>query len=43
MNTIKVIIDQNGFWHVYRTCKITGQRSVSFFKSLDEARTALLK
>jgi len=43
MNTIKVIIDQNGFWHVHRTCRITGQRSISFFKSLEEAKAALRK
>lgn len=43
MNTIKIITDQYGFWHVYRTCKVTGQRSISFFKNVDEAKAALRK
>ena len=42
MNTIKVITDKNGFWHVYRTCKVTGQRSISFFQNVSEAKAALL-
>jgi len=43
MSTIKVITDKNGFWHVYRTCKVTGQRSISFFQNVSEAKAALLK
>ena len=43
MNTIKVIVDKNGFWHVYRTDKVTGQRAISFFQNVDEAKAALLK
>ena len=43
MNTIKVIVDKNGFWHVYRTDKVTGQRAISFFQNVEEAKAALLK
>ena len=43
MNTIKIIVDKNGFWHVYRTDKFTGQRAISFFQNVDEAKAALLK
>ena len=43
MNTIKIIVDKNGFWHVYRTDKVTGQRAISFFQNVDEAKAALLK
>jgi hypothetical protein len=43
METIKVITDKYGFWHVYRTDKFTGQRSISFFQNVDEAKAALRK
>ena len=43
MNTVKIIFDKYGFWHVYRTDRITGQRTISFFQNVDEAKASLLK
>jgi len=41
MKSTKVIIDQNGFWHIHKTCKITGKKFISVFKSLKEARASI--
>jgi len=43
MDTVKIIFDNKGFWHVYRTDRYTGQRSISFFQNVDEAKASLLK
>ena len=43
MNTVKIIFDKYGFWHVYRTDRVTGQRAISFFQNVDEAKASLLK
>ena len=43
MNTVKIIFDKHGFWHVYRTDRVTGQRAISFFQNVEEAKASLLK